>query len=171
MVRILGIAVIGLIALNIGMGAALLKGRTDAVKSIRVLEQEIQTRSSIEGGRRGGRGGNKGPRDFRQMQEQLGLTAEQTNGIRQFLRSHRDKRRDFAAHFRSKEQAIRDALLSDTVDVEAIIVLRREIQDQQRSSNDEAFRALATVLQSLSQEQRAAMLELAQGRSNSLLFL
>ena len=119
----------------------------------------------------GGRGGNKGPRDFRQMQEQLGLTAEQTNGIRQFLRSHRDKRRDFAAHFRSKEQAIRDALLSDTVDVEAIIVLRREIQDQQRASNDEAFRALATVLQSLSQEQRAAMLELAQGRSNSLLFL
>ena len=107
----------------------------------------------------------------RQMQEQLGLTAEQTNGIRQFLRSHRDKRRDFAAHFRSKEQAIRDALLSDTVDVEAIIVLRREIQDQQRASNDEAFRALATVLQSLSQEQRAAMLELAQGRSNSLLFL
>ena len=78
---------------------------------------------------------------------------------------------NIAAHFRSKEQAIRDALLSDTVDVEAIIVLRREIQDQQRASNDEAFRALATVLQSLSQEQRAAMLELAQGRSNSLLFL
>jgi Spy/CpxP family protein refolding chaperone len=172
MVRILGILVVGLIALNIGLGAALLKGRFEAVKSIRALEQEIHTRSSLSGERHDGWGsGRKGPRDFRQVQERLGLTAEQAKGLRQFLRSHRDKRRDFAEHLGKKEKAIRDALLLETVDVEAIVALRREIQDQQRATNNEAFRALVIVLQSLSQEQRAAMLSLSQGRSNSLLFL
>ena len=36
---------------------------------------------------------------------------------------------------------------------------------------DEAFRSLAIVMQTMSQEQREAMLELAAGRPNSLLFL
>ena len=54
MVRILGILVVGLIALNIGLGAALLKGRFEAVKSIRALEQEIHTRASLSGERHDG---------------------------------------------------------------------------------------------------------------------
>lgn len=170
MIRLLVIAIVGMIALNIGMGAALLKSRFDAVASIKALKAEIQTRDSLDGGRRDDKGG-KGPQDFREVRKKLGLNEEQAQAFRRFMKARRDTRKMFAEDMKRNEEAMRAAILSDVLDVEAIIILRDEIDGRRRSSNDEAFRSLAIVMQTMSKEQREAMLELAAGRPNSLLFL
>ena len=170
MVRILVIIIVGMIALNIGMGAALLKSRFDAVASIKALKTEIQTRASLEGGPREGRSG-KGPRDFRQVREKLGLNDEQARAFRHFMKARQNNRQKFAEDMRQNEEAMRAAILAEMLDVDTIIILRDEIDGRRRASNDEAFRNLAIVMQTMSREQREAMLELAAGRPNSLLFL
>ena len=170
MVRILVIIIVGMIALNIGMGAALLKSRFDAVASIKALKTEIQTRASLEGGPREGKGG-KGPRDFRQVREKLGLNDEQARAFRQFMKARQNNRQKFAEDMRQNEEAMRAAILAEMLNVDTIIILRDEIDGRRRASNDEAFRNLAIVMQTMSREQREAMLELAAGRPNSLLFL
>lgn len=170
MIRLLVIVIVGMIALNIGMGAALLKSRFDAVASIEALKTEIQTRDSLDGGRREGKGG-KGPKDFRDMRQKLNLTEEQAQAFRRFMKARRDNRKTFAEDLKRNEEAMRAAILSEVLDVEAIIILRDEIDGRRRNSNDEAFRSLAIVMQTMSREQREAMLELAAGRPNSLLFL
>jgi hypothetical protein len=87
------------------------------------------------------------------------------------MKARRDTRKAFAEDMKRNEEAMRAAILSEVLDVEAIIILRDEIDGRRRSSNDEAFRSLAIVMQTMSKEQREAMLELAAGRPNSLLFL
>lgn len=178
MARILLIIIVGLIALNVGLGVALLKSRADAFASIRHLEQEIHARLSLDGGSKRGsddhRGGdNKGkrPPGFKQLQERLKLSEEQSRTFRAFMQERGAIRRAFADDLAKNEEAIRAALLSDPVDIEAIITLRRGIEERRRSESNDAFRGLAEVIQSMSKEQREAMLELTRGRPNSLLFL
>ena len=105
------------------------------------------------------------------MQKKLGLNEEQVKAFRRFMKARRDTRQMFAEDLKRNEQAMRAAVLSEVMDVDAIIVLRNEMDNRRRASNDEAFRSLAIVMQTMSQEQREAMLELAAGRPNSLLFL
>ena len=170
MTRLFVIIIVGMIALNIGLGAALVKSRSDAVASIEALKTEIQTRAHIDGGRRDGKDG-RSPQDFRQVQKKLGLNKDQVKAFRRFMKARRDTRQMFAEDLKRNEQAMRAAVLSEVMDVDAIIVLRNEMNNRRRASNDEAFRSLAIVMQTMSQEQREAMLDLAAGRPNSLLFL
>ena len=71
----------------------------------------------------------------------------------------------------ASEEALRAALLGETLDLERVIALREEIDAQQRDYNRAAFMEMVALVETLSQEQREAMLEMARGRPNSLLFL
>ncbi len=179
MARILVIIIISLIALNIGLGAALLKSRSDAITSIRTLEKEINARASLQGDRRDGNragphdqdGQPRGPKVFKQVQERLNLSPEQSRAFRTFLKQRRDSRRNFVDGMAASEEALRAALLGETLDLERVIALREEIDAQQRDYNRAAFMEMVALVETLSEEQREAMLEMARGRPNSLLFL
>ena len=161
---------------------ALLRGRQgicDAITSIRTLEKEINARASLQVDRRDGNragphdqdGQPRGPKVFKQVQERLNLSPEQSRAFRTFLKQRRDSRRNFVDGMAASEEALRAALLGETLDLERVIALREEIDAQQRDYNRAAFMEMVALVETLSQEQREAMLEMARGRPNSLLFL
>ena len=177
MVRIFGIIIVGLLALSIGLGTALFKTRTDARVPIYKLQEEIQTRTTFGGNRRGGGdsdGGNRGPRgqgDFRAAQERLNLSDAQVEAFRGFLKERRNLRRSMAEEIRGSTQAFREALSGEEVDVDRLRGLRQDFAERRAQSNNEAFERFEAFLLTLSPEQRAAMVELTKGNPNSLLFL
>ncbi|MAV46585.1 MAG: periplasmic heavy metal sensor [Alphaproteobacteria bacterium TMED89] len=179
MTRLLFIIIVGLIALNIGLGAALLKSRNDAIASIRALEAEINTRASLRGGEKPGNrelggpgpGRGKGPKVFKQVQERLNLSEAQSRAFRDFLKQRREARRALVNDLAQGEEALRAALSGAEVDLETVIQMREQIDARQQEFNSEAFRGMASLIKTLDQEQREAMLEMTRGRPNSLLFL
>lgn len=179
MTRLLFIIIVGLIALNIGLGAALLKSRNDAIVSIRALEAEINTRASLRGGEKSGNrelagpgpGRGKGPKVFKQVQERLNLSEAQSRAFRDFLKQRREARRALVNDLAQGEEALRAALSGAEVDLETVIQMREQIDARQQEFNSEAFRGMASLIKTLDQEQREAMLEMTRGRPNSLLFL
>ena len=176
MARIFGIIIIGLIALNIGLGAALWKTRTHAESNISKLRDEIQSRTAF-GGERGGGGkgdgrkGDRGQLQFKQVQDRLNLTPAQVRSFREFMRARRDIRRSVMEDLAQREAAITEALSKQPADLEALSAVRQTILENQAAANQEAFLRFTQLIESLTQEQREAMLELTQGRPNSLLFL
>jgi Spy/CpxP family protein refolding chaperone len=188
MTRILGIIIVGLLALSIGLGAALWHTRTHAANTIYTLQDEIHARTQYGGGngprpgdgfkgdrdkgdKSDGRGNGRGPGQFKQVQERLNLTPAQVRDFREFLRARRDIRRSVLAEIASREAAFRSALSGDKADTEKLLTLRAQILERNAAANEEAFTRFVELIDTLSPEQREAMLEMTGGNPNSLLFL
>ena len=174
MVRMLGILVVGLIALNIGLGVALFKTRADARSEILVLRDEIQSRTTFgpRGGREdGGRDGNRGGNNFKEVQKRLNLSEEQTMAFKAFLQARREVRRAMAKELSGSQLAFEKALTADSFDKAKLKALRDGFSEKRFKANEEAFVQFEAFLETLNLEQRKQMFELGKRSPNALLFL
>lgn len=192
MIRILFILVIGLIALNIGFGAALFKTRMDARHEILLLRDDIQSRTAfgprpggrLPGGRddavrpgskadnRGGeRDGDKGADGFGEIRRRLDLSEAQAEAFRAFLQARRDMRRILTQELVDKEQAFEQAITNEPFDRDRLKALRDDLSATRARVSEATFLKLEAFLASLDAEQRARMFELGRRTPNSLLML
>ena len=190
MTRILGLIIVVLLALCIGLSAALFKTGQDARRDIMKLSRDLQIRNVFDGqrgkdgpdrdgnraeGDRAGAGenptGRKGVGNFKDVRDHLGLDQDQAKMLRQFLKSRRTLRQSSVEALQESAADFRSAITAETFDRAAITALREGLITARRDESEAAFEGLLDFVETLSAEQREALLELVQNRPNSLLFL
>ena len=192
MTRILGLIIVVLLALCIGLSAALFKTGQDARRDIMKLSRDLHIRTVFDGprgkdgpdgnraegdgkGDGGGKGENPSPRQgvgsFKDVRDRLGLDQDQAKMLRQFLKSRRTLRQTSVAALQESAADFRAAVTAETFDPAAVKALREGLITARRDESEAAFEGLLDFVETLSAEQREALLELVQNRPNSLLFL
>jgi Spy/CpxP family protein refolding chaperone len=192
MTRILGLIIVVLLALCIGLSAALFKTGQDARRDIMKLSRDLHIRNVFDGprGKDGpdrdgnraegvsngnGKGenptGRKGVGSFKDVRDRLGLDQDQAKMLRQFLKSRRNLRQTSVEALQERAADFRSAMTAETFDRAAITALREGLITARRDESEAAFEGLLDFVETLSAEQREALLELVQNRPNSLLFL
>lgn len=193
MTRILGLTIVVLLALCIGLSAALFKTGQDARRDIMKLSRDLHIRNVFDGprgkdgpddrdgnraeGDRAGAGegdnptGRKGVGNFKDVRDRLGLDQDQAKMLRQFLKSRRTLRQTSVEALQESAADFRAAMTAETFDRAAVTALREGLITARRDESEAAFEGLLDFVETLSAEQREALLELVQNRPNSLLFL
>ena len=191
MTRILGLFIVVLLALCIGLSAALFKTGQDARRDIMKLSRDLHIRTVFDGprgkdgpddrdgnraeGNRAGEGenptGRKGVGSFKDVRDRLGLDQDQAKMLRQFLKSRRTLRQTSVEALQESAADFRAAVTAETFDRAAVEALREGLITARRDESEAAFEGLLDFVETLSAEQREALLELVQNRPNSLLFL
>jgi len=192
MTRILGLIIVVLLALCIGLSAALFKTGQDARRDIMKLSRDLHIRNVFDGprGKDGpdrdgnraegvsngnGKGenpnGRKGVGSFKDVRDHLGLDQEQAKMLRQFLKSRRTLRQSSVEALQESAADFRVAMTAETFDRATVTALREGLITARRDESEAAFEGLLDFVETLSAEQREALLELVQNRPNSLLFL
>ena len=192
MTRILGLISVVLLALCIGLSAALFKTGQDARRDIMKLSRDLHIRNVFDGprgkdgpdrdgnraeGDRAGAGdsenptGRKGVGNFKDVRDRLGLDQDQAKMLRQFLKSRRTLRQTSVEALQESAADFRAAMTAETFDRAAVTALREGLITARRDESEAAFEGLLDFVETLSAEQREALLELVQNRPNSLLFL
>lgn len=192
MTRILGLIIVVLLALCIGLSAALFKTGQDARRDIMKLSRDLHIRTVFDGprgkdgpdgnraegdgkGDGGGKGENPSPRQgvgsFKDVRDRLGLDQDQAKMLRQFLKSRRTLRQTSGEALQESAADFRAAVTAETFDRAAVKALREGLITARRDESEAAFEGLLDFVETLSVEQREALLELVQNRPNSLLFL
>ena len=191
MTRILGLIIVVLLALCIGLSAALFKTGQDARRDIMKLSRDLHIRTVFDGprgkdgpddrdgnraeGNRAGEGenptGRKGVGSFKDVRDRLGLDQDQAKMLRQFLKSRRTLRQTSVEALQESAADFRAAMTAETFDRAAVTALREGLITARRDESEAAFEGLLDFVETLSAEQREALLELVQNRPNSLLFL
>jgi len=192
MTRILGLIIVVLLALCIGLSAALFKTGQDARRDIMKLSRDLHISTVFDGprgkdgpdgnraegdgkGDGGGKGENPSPRQgvgsFKDVRDRLGLDQDQAEMLRQFLKSRRTLRQTSVAALQESAVDFRAAVTAETFDRAAVKALREGLITARRDESEAAFEGLLDFVETLSAEQREALLELVQNRPNSLLFL
>ena len=192
MTRILGLIIVVLLALCIGLSAALFKTGQDARRDIMKLSRDLHIRTVFDGprgkdgpdgnraegdgkGDGGGKGENPSPRQgvgsFKDVRDRLGLDQDQAEMLRQFLKSRRTLRQTSVAALQESAVDFRAAVTAETFDRAAVKALREGLITARLDESEAAFEGLLDFVETLSTEQREALLELVQNRPNSLLFL
>ena len=192
MTRILGLIIVVLLALCIGLSAALFKTGQDARRDIMKLSRDLHIRNVFDGqrgkdgpdrdgnraeGDRAGAGegenptGRKGVSNFKDVRDRLGLDQDQAKMLRQFLKSRRNLRQTSVEALQERAADFRSAMTAETFDRAAVKALREGLITARWDESEAAFEGLLDFVETLSAEQREALLELVQNRPNSLLFL
>lgn len=194
MVRILGLLMVGLIALNIGFGVALYQTRSDAREEILLLRDEIQARTTFgprgggseggrgadrEGGREGDRGGDRagdragdrGGNALSEVSKRLKLDEEQLRAFKAFLHARRDMRRMMMQELSTNQSAFEEAMTKEPFDKVKLKALRDALEEKRLRANLATFLKFEAFLDTLDVEQRKRMFELGKGSPNSLLML
>ena len=193
MTRILGLIIVVLLALCIGLSAALFKTGQDARRDIMKLSRDLHIRTVFDGprgkdgpddrdgnraeGDRAGAGegenptGRKGVGSFTDVRDRLGLDQDQAKMLRQFLKSRRTLRQTSVEALQESAADLGAAVTAETFDRAAVKALREGLITARRDESEAAFEGLLDFVETLSVEQREALLELVQNRPNSLLFL
>ncbi|MEC7140597.1 MAG: periplasmic heavy metal sensor [Pseudomonadota bacterium] len=197
MTRILGLIIVVLLALCIGLSAALFKTGQDARRDIMKLSRDLHIRTVFDGprgkdgpddrdgnraeGNRAGAGagagegenptGRKGVGSFKDVRDRLGLDQDQAKMLRQFLKSRRTLRQTSVEALQESAADFRAAVTAETFDRAAVKALREGLITARRDESEAAFEGLLDFVETLSVEQREALLELVENRPNSLLFL
>jgi len=192
MTRILGLIIVVLLALCIGLSAALFKTGQDARRDIMKLSRDLHIRNVFDGprGKDGpdregnraegvsngnGKGenpnGRKGVGSFKDVRDHLGLDQEQAKMLRQFLKSRRTLRQSSVEALQESAADFRVAMTAETFDRATVTALREGLITARRDESEAAFEGLLDFVETLSAEQREALLELVQNRPTSLLFL
>ena len=191
MTRILGLFIVVLLALCIGLSAALFKTGQDARRDIMKLSRDLHIRTVFDGprgkdgpddrdgnraeGNRAGEGenptGRKGVGSFKDVRDRLGLDQDQAKMLRQFLKSRRTLRQTSVEALQASAADFRAAVTAETFDRAAVKALREGLITARRDESEAAFEGLLDFVETLSAEQREALLELVENRPNSLLFL
>ena len=192
MTRILGLTIVVLLALCIGLSAALFKTGQDARRDIMKLSRDLHIRNVFDGprgkdgpdrdgnraeGDRAGAGegenptGRKGVGSFKDVRDRLGLDQDQAKMLRQFLKSRRTLRQTSVEALQESAADFRVAMTAETFDRAAVKALREGLITARQDESEAAFEGLLDFVETLSAEQREALLELVQNRPNSLLFL
>lgn len=195
MTRILGLIIVVLLALCIGLSAALFKTGQDARRDIMKLSRDLHIRTVFDGprgkdgpddrdgnraeGNRAGAGagegenpaGRKGVGSFKDVRDRLGLDQDQAKMLRQFLNSRRILRQTSVEALQESAADFRAAVTAETFDRAAVKALREGLITTRRDESEAAFEGLLDFVETLSVEQREALLELVENRPNSLLFL
>ena len=193
MTRILGLIIVVLLALCIGLSAALFKTGQDARRDIMKLSRDLHIRTVFDGprgkdgpddrdgnraeGDRAGAGegenptGRKGVGSFKDVRDRLGLDQDQAKMLRQFLNSRRILRQTSVEALQESAADFRAAVTAETFDRAAVKALREGLITTRRDESEAAFEGLLDFVETLSVEQREALLELVENRPNSLLFL
>ena len=193
MTRILGLIIVVLLALCIGLSAALFKNGQDARRDIMKLSRDLHIRTVFDGSRgkdgpddrdgnraegdRAGAGegenptGRKGVGSSKDVRDRLGLDQDQAKMLRQFLKSRRTLRQTSVEALQESAADFRAAVTAETFDSAAVKTLREGLITARRDESEAAFEGLLDFVETLSVEQSEALLELVQSRPNSLLFL
>lgn len=190
MTRILGLIIVVLLALCIGLSAALFKTGHDARRDIMKLSRDLHIRNVFDGprGKDGpdaerdgnraegdGKGENpnrrQGVGSFKDVRDRLGLDQDQAKMLRQFLKSRRTLRQTSVEALQESTADFRVAVTAETFDRAAVKALREGLITTRRDESEASFEGLLNFVETLSAEQREALLELVQNRPNSLLFL
>ena len=141
MTRILGLIIVVLLALCIGLSAALFKTGQDARRDIMKLSRDLHIRNVFDGprgkdgpdrdgnraeGDRAGAGdsenptGRKGVGSFKDVRDRLGLDQDQAKMLRQFLKSRRTLRQTSVEALQESAADFRAAMTAETFDRAAV---------------------------------------------------
>ncbi|MAH87760.1 MAG: hypothetical protein CMF26_04020 [Kiloniella sp.] len=189
MTRILGLTIVLLLALCIGLSAALFTTGQDARRDIMRLSADLHSRPFQGDGQRDDRrNGNDnlsvdangesdhpnrkhGVGSFKEVRERLNLSPNQAQMLRQVLKNRRDLRKSMVQALQDSQADFQVVMTAETFDRGALTDLRDKLVTPHRSAGDAAFGFLLDFLGSLSTEQRQTLFELAKDKPNALLFL
>ena len=149
----------------------LLEGAKEGVKVVRAGGVAFQREQIDRAGAGENPTGRKGVGNFKDVRDHLGLDQDQAKMLRQFLKSRRTLRQSSVEALQESAADFRSAITAETFDRAAITALREGLITARRDESEAAFEGLLDFVETLSAEQREALLELVQNRPNSLLFL